>query len=218
MEYKPIYVQTGSQRTFISAPSRTPKQFSYLCWHFPSQEEVWQQLQWNLESLCLQMVKVLERYLHRARSAGCVVTVNRKMKEGMESSQGIQLQGQQKCQVVVDVGRAETNKEMLVINVITARAMAMHILHGSKLLVQIMICYQTPTVYREHYCVQGALLCAGSTPGPKANTGSIQFGPLPFKAAHCVLLQRINQVIKLFRGTWQNADSWVWNISWSQNL
>lgn len=51
------------------------------------------------------------------------------------------------------------------------------------------------------YCVQGALLCAGSTPGPKANTGSIQFSPLPFIAARCVLLQRINQVIKLFGGT-----------------
>lgn len=110
------------------------------------------------ESPCLQMVKVLEKYLHQARSAGCVVTVNRKMKEGMKSSQGIQLQGQQKCQIVVDVGRAETNKEMLVINVISTQATAMQNLHGSKLLVRIMISYQTPTVCREHCCVQGAPL------------------------------------------------------------
>lgn len=110
MKYKPIHVQIGSQGTLLSAPSRTCKQFCYLCLHFPSQEEVWKLFHCNVENPCLQMLKVLEKYLHRAGSAGCVVTVDRKMKEGMKSSQGSNCMGNMKCQIVVDVGRVETNK------------------------------------------------------------------------------------------------------------
>lgn len=147
MKYKPIHVQIGSQGTLLSAPSRTCKQFSYLCLHFPSQEEVWKLFHCNVENPCLQMLKVLEKYLHQARSAGCVVTVDRRNERRNEKLAGIQLHGQHEMSDCGRRGKGGDEQETPVTNVISTQVTVMQKLHASKLLVGGIICYQTPTAY-----------------------------------------------------------------------
>lgn len=158
MQYKPIYVQTGSQRTLLSAQVRLTNNFHTSDCIFFLRRRCENYFTEILRTLFTD-VKSIGKILAPSPFSRVCGHSDEKNGRRNEKLPGDPIARATEMSDHGRPGKSRDKQEMPVINAVQTQAAVIQKLHASKLSVLVIICYQNP-------------LCPGSPTGMQVNIGS----------------------------------------------